>query len=194
MDSKQRQFKRLYLKIKKLLNTYMFKCIFLTMSFNESILKTTNEQTRERYIKQFLRTETAVYICNKDYGKKGNREHYHALIITSTLNKNDFKDLESYKQNKMINLKAYKYGNIKADFIGIKYRPKNDIDFNITALNITKHFYKDTAKQSRIITSRKPPTKINQIRRLERYKESLKDFKDIYKENNYIDLILNDLW
>lgn len=171
-NNEKRRYKRLYEKIKTLLNQYKGKCIFLTMSFNDSILQSTNETTRERYIKQFLKEETAIYIANKDYGKKRKREHYHAFIIACTLNDKDIKKELRPNKNK-VNLKAYRYGQINAQIIAINYRPKNDEQFNKTTENLTNHFFKETTLNSRIITSRKEPNKKQQLKRLRKLNKTL---------------------
>lgn len=44
--------------------------LFLTLSFNDATMETTSAETRKRYIKEFLRNETAIYIANVDYGKR----------------------------------------------------------------------------------------------------------------------------
>ena len=51
------------------------------MSFNDATIQKTNAETRKRYIKNYLKNETALYIANIDYGAKKGREHYHANIL-----------------------------------------------------------------------------------------------------------------
>lgn len=164
--NKQRAKRRLYNKIKALLNKH--KCLFLTLSFNDETMKRTSEKTRERYIKEFLKNETALYIANRDYGTKNGREHYHALIVACTLTDDDIKGDEMKRRKNQINFCAYKYGNINARFIGTRYQVKGERANEQTALNLTNHFLKDTTRESRIITSRQEPSQAEQLQRLKR--------------------------
>lgn len=172
-QNQARAKRRLYNKIKKALNCY--RCQFLTLSFSDEILNRTSEATRERYIRNFLKRETAYYIANKDYGKKNKREHYHAFIIASTLKSTEIKERHLRAIKNQINCRAYKLGNISARFIATRYHFKGETEHETTALNITNHFYKDTTQESRIITSRNIPSKAEQIDRIKRlYDDKIK--------------------
>ena len=72
---RQRVIKKIYDLIKNK------DAIFLSMSFNDPTIQKTNAETRKRYIKNYLKNETALYIANIDYGAKKGREHYHANIL-----------------------------------------------------------------------------------------------------------------
>lgn len=161
---RQRTIKKIYEIIKNK------DAIFLTLSFNDATMKSTNAETRKRYIKNYLRNETALYIANIDYGAKNKREHYHAIIKASTL-KYDY--LERYYNdysliNKYVNLDTYKYGNIKADFIGVAYGFKNDESIRKTATDLYNHSIKETTENNKLIYSRKEPNKTQQLKRLKR--------------------------
>lgn len=54
--------------------------LFVTLTFNDSSLERTNEQTRRRAVSKFLKENTSYAIANIDYGEKNEREHYHALV------------------------------------------------------------------------------------------------------------------
>lgn len=140
--------------------------IFLTMSFNDTTLNRTTKETRKRYIKNFLRNETALYIANIDYGTLNNREHYHAIVKANTLNN----CLPIYYNiiNK-VNLKAYKYGEINAKFIKIN----KDADLKETAKRLYNHSIKETTRNNKIIVSRKEPNETEQLKRLKRFNNSL---------------------
>lgn len=56
-------------------------CIFLTLTFNDNVLASTNEDTRKKYVQRFLKASSSQYVANIDYGKKNEREHYHAVVL-----------------------------------------------------------------------------------------------------------------
>ena len=45
------------------------KCYFLTLTFNNLTLENTSQETRRRYVARFLKTQSADYVANIDYGK-----------------------------------------------------------------------------------------------------------------------------
>lgn len=55
--------------------------LFLTLTFKDDILSTTNAKTRRRYVSRFLKANCEHYVANVDYGSKNGREHYHALVV-----------------------------------------------------------------------------------------------------------------
>ena len=171
----QRRKRRIYNKINKALNQY--RCLFLTITFNDLTLSKTNEETRERYIKKYLSNETAYYIANRDFGTENEREHYHAFIIATTLKKEDFNyrtnELEEHKNK--VNLKAWDYGSIRADFISTHFVIKGDKNYKLASKKITEHFFKDTTKNSRIIQSRNIPSKKEQKERIYRLLKTLEN-------------------
>lgn len=179
-----RNRQRLKAKIKKWLNTY--KCIFITLTFNNETLETTTEEERAELVKKFLKKNTALYIANKDYGANNDREHYHALAVVSTITKEEIKDADLIAIKDRLNYDAWKYGLIKANFIGSKYRPKNDNGFKTTSDYIAHHFYKETTKGAKVIYSRGEPMKSEQINRLKTYRDALN-----IKENNKLEEMIN---
>lgn len=54
---------------------------FVTLTFKPEVLESTSKQTRRTYIARFLKENTYYYIANIDYGKKNDREHYHAIVL-----------------------------------------------------------------------------------------------------------------
>lgn len=59
------------------------KCIFATLTFEDSVLDSTSEETRRKYVQRFLSSVSDCYVANIDYGvddKYTHREHYHAVI------------------------------------------------------------------------------------------------------------------
>ena len=53
---------------------------FVTLTFNDDTLSSTSERTRHRYVTAYLNEHCLAYYGNIDYGKKNEREHYHAVV------------------------------------------------------------------------------------------------------------------
>lgn len=58
----------------------MRDCVFVTLTFSDDTLERTSAKTRREYVTDFLRPYIC-YVFNLDYGKKNEREHYHALVV-----------------------------------------------------------------------------------------------------------------
>lgn len=179
MNEKQNQINKKYrLKkhIKEILNKSINNTFFITLTFNNKTLKKTNEQTRLRYIKEYLNNQTEYYILNKDYGNKNNREHYHALVISYSL----------------INLNLYnqKYGDINIKRIN-KY--KNQKIDTITKY-LLNHFLKETSTKQIIFSRKKTVNHRSKIiksfdKTKQKIKEPIKEVKTqepIFNEKEYI--------
>lgn len=54
--------------------------VFLTLTFSPKTLDTTSAESRRKYVTTFLSEYSDNYVANIDFGKKNNREHYHAVI------------------------------------------------------------------------------------------------------------------
>jgi hypothetical protein len=129
---------RLHERIEIMLKSY--KCLFLTLTFKDSVLDSTNEETRRKYVRRFLKSFGVPYVANIDYGLKNEREHYHCVIAI---------DRVEYS-------KWQKYGNI--DFERIRLS-KRDIETSSKCLSkyivkLTNHALKDTNKTCYVIYSR----------------------------------------
>lgn len=55
-------------------------CIFLTLTFKDNVLESTSSETRKTYVSRYLKKVSNRYVANIDFGKKNEREHYHALV------------------------------------------------------------------------------------------------------------------
>lgn len=135
-DASYHRTKRLKERVKSMLLSG--ECIFITLTFNDDTLNTTNEKQRRVAVTRYLKTFNSKYVANIDYGSKNHREHYHALICTSSI------DLCSWR----------KYGNINVE----RVRNKN-IDTDKTKLakyicKLSNHAIKETTKRSSLIYSR----------------------------------------
>lgn len=126
--------KRLKLKILNMLTSG--SCIFLTLTFKNDVLENTSQETRKRYVARALKTMSNSYIANIDYGKKNEREHYHAIILADKVSQD-----------------YWKYGNLDYE----KVRANEETSPVKIAKYITKltnHAIKETVKQNRLIYSR----------------------------------------
>lgn len=74
-------------RLKNRISTYlqMGSCIFLTLTFNDECLSHTSSSTRRDYVKKFLRKCSNHYVANVDFGSKGGREHYHAIVVAESV-------------------------------------------------------------------------------------------------------------
>lgn len=113
-------------------------CSFLTLTFNDDVLKSTSEETRRRYVSRFLKTISTDYVGNIDWGKQNGREHYHAVISGIET------DMSGWDQ----------YGFSDCRTIGRK-------DDECTSSKISKYIYKlsnhatkETTRRKKIIYSR----------------------------------------
>lgn len=161
--NRQRLTKKIYGWLTK------YKPLFITLTFNDETLKGTTAEQRERLAIQYLKSETALYIANRDYGSKNSREHYHALIIASTLS---YEETPAHLRRYRATLNAEpwkKYGLVKIDTTGAKY----NAPMKTQAQNLAQHFKKESAKGERVIYSRGEPSKKQQIERLQITAESL---------------------
>lgn len=57
---------------------------FLTFTFTDSVLESTSADTRKQYVRKWLSSHCLDYVANVDFGKKNNREHYHAVALCSS--------------------------------------------------------------------------------------------------------------
>ena len=70
-------------RLKKRIASYINSgnCLFLTLTFNDDVLERTNEETRRKYVRRFLKSYSNCYVANIDYGLENEREHYHAVMV-----------------------------------------------------------------------------------------------------------------
>lgn len=106
---------------------------FITLTFRDDVLDNTNEDTRRKYVRRFLKQNCSEYVANIDYGKTTEREHYHAITNC---------DIENW---------PYGFSNSKA--IAPNLESETKLPMYITKL--THHALKKTVKGSSLIYSRK---------------------------------------
>lgn len=133
-DASYHRTKRLKEKIKRMITSG--SCIFLTLTFTNQVLDSTSQDTRKRYIKRALKTMSDTYIANIDYGKKKEREHYHAIVLSAKVSQDQ-----------------WKYGNLDYERVRVE---QEDSPVKIAKYinKLTNHAIKETVKQNRLIYSR----------------------------------------
>ena len=132
IDAKRQRTNRLENKISLMLNNQ--ECLFLTLTFKDSVFESTNELTRRRYVSRYLASVSQYYIANIDYGEKNGREHYHAVV------------------NGPIDLNQWRvYGNINVERIN---KPNSSIKLSKYISKLTNHAIKNTCKNKKIIYSK----------------------------------------
>jgi len=133
-DASYHRTKRLKNKISDMLASG--SCIFLTLTFTNDVLDSTSQETRKRYITRALKTMSNKYIANIDYGKKNEREHYHAIVLA-----------DSVKQSQWV------YGNLDFERVRVK---DNDSVVKISKYinKLTNHAIKETTQKNYMIYSR----------------------------------------
>lgn len=135
-------------RLRRRINEYLSlgNCLFLTLTFNEETMNNTNSETRKKYVKNYLKSQSNYYVANIDFGKQNGREHYHAVIVIP-----DHKDKIDYSPwNK-------KCGHIDGE--RVRYDPNNEDDSSCVKLakyvsKLTNHAIKNTTKRSAIIYSK----------------------------------------
>lgn len=71
-------------RLKNRIRDYLLsgQCIFVTLTFDDDVLRDTSEKTRRQYVSRYLKSVSNRYVANIDYGSKNEREHYHAVVLT----------------------------------------------------------------------------------------------------------------
>lgn len=126
--------KRLKERIANMLNNG--DCIFITLTFNNETLNNTDIRQRRVFVSRYLKLFKSEYVANVDYGAKNHREHYHAIIQSSSI------DLSNWR----------KYGNINVERIKCLNASETKLAKYISKLS--NHAIKETTKRSSLIYSR----------------------------------------
>lgn len=100
-NARYHRITRLRNRVESIINTNI-NSYFLTLTFTNHYLTSTDALTRRRYITRYLKSITSNYIANIDFGKRKGREHYHAIV-----------------QCDFIDSKLWKYGNLDFKLIDI---------------------------------------------------------------------------
>ena len=127
---------RLYHRIEDMLVSSSEGSLFLTLTFTNDTLASTNEQTRRKYVSRFLKSCGARYVANVDYGAQRGREHYHAVVAAPSI------DLKAW----------HEYGAIKAEKIRVYDATSKSLGKYVSKLS--NHAIKITAKRCALMYSR----------------------------------------
>lgn len=132
-NAKTQRVTRLKRRIQKICSE---RAYFLTLTFRDDVLDTTEESTRRQYVRRELNKISTDFVANIDFGSKNDREHYHAVVRADYLDYN-----------------FWPYGIMYAEVI-------NPIDeYNLVLAKyvskLTNHAIKETCKRKSIIYSRK---------------------------------------
>lgn len=131
VESRQARCKRASKKIEDLLQSG--HAVFITLTFEDSVLASTSMETRRRYVARFLKEQcVGGYVANIDFSPK-EREHYHAVI------------------DNRIDLKKWSYGFSYAEQVRLHDGCSKRLSKYVVKL--TSHAFK-TTEQVRLIYSR----------------------------------------
>lgn len=106
---------------------------FITLTFRDDVLESTNEDTRRQLVRRFLKQQSSEYVANIDYGELNEREHYHAITDCKIEN--------------------WPYGYYLSKAIAPNLESETRLPMYITKL--THHALKKTVRGSSLIYSRK---------------------------------------
>lgn len=87
-------------------------CLFLTLTFTDSVLESTSADSRRQYVRRFLSAVSREYVGNIDYGGQNGREHYHAVVLADSV------PLAEWRQYGNINVKRVYRGDKSARKLG----------------------------------------------------------------------------
>lgn len=128
------RYNRLLKRIKWFMD--MGTCLFFTLTFTDHVLESTEEETRRKYVRRFLKNHSSMYLANIDYGSKSGREHYHGVIVCS-----DPSIIDNWQ-----------YGYSNAQIISDRKDDKERISKYM--LKIANHFVKSSVRRNYVIYSR----------------------------------------
>jgi hypothetical protein len=129
---------RLKKRIRSIIDNY--PTTFVTLTFTDVILNTTSEVTRRKYVTLWLKSHGVPYVANVDYGKLNEREHYHAIIGSQTLNYKGWHHFGAINGKKVV-----KKTNLNSN---------GDVKLAKYITKLTNHAIKETCKRNAIIYSR----------------------------------------
>lgn len=110
------------------------ECLFVTFTFNNGTLCETKASSRRKFVQRYLANYSNNYVANIDFGKKGNREHYHAVIQTN-----------------YIDPLAWKYGNLDVERV---HKTHSEERLAKYIAKLTYHAIKETTKRNVMIYGR----------------------------------------
>lgn len=132
-STSRQRIKRLKERVKALLSEG--ECLFLTLTFSESVLHNTDTKQRRALVKDYLNALSCDYIANIDFGKVNEREHYHAVVSCGKV------DYTLWHKN----------GAIRGEKVRLKGKSGDNIARYIDKLSL--HALKDTTYRNRMLFS-----------------------------------------
>lgn len=135
VDAQNHRTWRLKDRVSDIVQNYS-KPTFVTLTFSDEVFERTSKETRRRYVRRFLVSQSgkkSPYVANIDFGKEKGREHYHAVC--------------SFEVDPW----AWKYGILDVERIRKSSKP---IVLAKYVSKLTNHAIKETARRSALIYSR----------------------------------------
>lgn len=133
-------YKRTMRLKKRILNMLVSgNCLFLTLTFTNQVLESTSKETRRKYVARYLKQFSDKYVANIDYGKKKEREHYHAVIMCD-----------------MVKHDLWLYGAINFERVRYNEEIQKDTTTKLSKYvnKLTNHAIKETTQRNYLIYSR----------------------------------------
>jgi hypothetical protein len=137
MKLNHNEYKRVRrLKQKMLSSVLSNKALFLTLTFSDDTIARTTIPTRRRYVSRYLKSQSAFYIANIDFGARNGREHYHAVVVGQSIDYNAWHSLGAIK--------------------GLKIAPTRNDTTRVSkyVAKLSNHAIKETTRSVRLIYSR----------------------------------------
>ena len=137
MKLNHNEYKRVKRLKEKMLDSVLSdNALFLTLTFSDDTIARTTIPTRRRYVSRYLKSQSAFYIANIDFGARNGREHYHAVVVGQSI---DYKAWHSL-------------GAIK----GLKIAPTRNDTTRVSkyVAKLSNHAIKETTRSVRLIYSR----------------------------------------
>lgn len=135
LKARNKKVQRLRKRIKHIFRKHN-ESVFVTLTFRDDVLSSTDGKTRRVYVSRFLNSQTDEYVGNIDFGEKNGREHYHAVV------------------GGRINPKQWNYGCCNVQRIRVDDKTSSyKLARYITKL--TYHAIKDSTERHSLIYSRK---------------------------------------
>lgn len=80
-DKNRKRMQRIYRHVKRMASEFGGKIYLVTLTFDDETLDSTNEDTRKDYVRRWLNFNAFDYYACVDFGRRTQREHYHALAV-----------------------------------------------------------------------------------------------------------------
>lgn len=153
VDADKQRKKRLRKRIERIMSKG--KAYFITLTFNDQTLLSTDANTRRTYATRLLKTISSDFVGNIDFGKQNGREHFHFVAYSTLLDDIKYKFTKKYGWicSDAVQLADWsKYGFYSIKSCGSDKVDQQKLSWYISKL--TNHAIKETTKRSALIFSR----------------------------------------